>query len=112
MRELEDLEKLKKEMGDVNKDDLQVAVENFVISVFARAEKDDLTVENIGKPQAVAWRRAGHFIDVITVFGELSPEWENRRKYANYKAGIILKCLKAGEVPPHGNPFETEEEKK
>jgi len=36
-------------MGDVNKDDMQVAVENFVISVFARAEKDDATVETIGK---------------------------------------------------------------
>lgn len=58
-------------MGDVNKDDMQVAVENFVISVFARAEKDDATVETIGKAQAVAWRRAGHFIDVISVFGPL-----------------------------------------
>jgi len=40
---------MKKAMGDVNKDDMQVAVENFVISVFARAEKDDATVETIGK---------------------------------------------------------------
>lgn len=111
MQELQDLEVMKKAMGDVNKDDMQVAVENFVISVFARAEKDELTVENIGKVQAVAWRRAGHFIDVITVFGPLTPEWEQRRKYANYKAGIILKCLKSGEEPPRGNPFETEEEK-
>jgi len=112
MGELEDLEKMKQAMGEVNKDDMQVAVENFVISVFARAEKDEETVETIGKTQAVAWRRASHFIDVITVFGPLSPEWENRRKYANYKAGIILKCLKSGEAPPRGNPFETEEEKK
>ena len=67
---------VKKAMGDVNKDDMQTAVENFVISVFARAEKDDLTCETIGKTQAVAWRRAGHFIDVITVFGPLTPEWE------------------------------------
>ena len=45
------------------------------------------------------------------MFGPLSPEWENRRKYAIYKAGIILKCFKSGEAPPRGNPFETEEEK-
>ncbi len=112
MSELQDLETMKKEMGDVNKDDMQTSVENFVISVFARAEKDELTCETIGKVQAVAWRRAGHFIDLITMFGPLTPEWENRRKYANYKGGIILKCIKSGEVPPRGNPFEPEEEKK
>jgi hypothetical protein len=50
MQELQDLEVMKKAMGDVNKDDMQTAVENFVISVFARADKDDLTCETIGKP--------------------------------------------------------------
>ena len=76
MQELQDLEVMKKAMGDVNKDDMQTAVENFVLSIFARADKDDLTCETIGKPQAIAWRRAGHFIDVMTVFGPLSAEWE------------------------------------
>ena len=47
--ELEDLEQMKKAMGEVNKEDMQTAVENFVISVFARSEKDELTVETIGK---------------------------------------------------------------
>jgi hypothetical protein len=28
-----------------------------------------------------------------------------------YKAGTIMKSLKAGEVPVRGNPFEPEEEK-
>lgn len=45
------------------------------------------------------------------MFGALSEEWEQRRKYCVYKAGTIMKCLKSGEVPPRGNPFEPEETK-
>ena len=111
MQELQDLEVMKKAMGEVNKEDMVTAVENFVLSIFAGCDKDDRTCEKIGKVQAVAWRRAGHFIDVLTVFGALAPEWEQRRKFAIYKAGTILKCLKSGEEPPRGNPFEKEEEK-
>lgn len=45
MRELEDLETMKKAMGEVDKDGMQTSIDNFVLSVFARTEKDELTVE-------------------------------------------------------------------
>ena len=50
IKELDDLELLKKSMGDINKADMQVAVENFVLSVFASADKDERTCETVGKP--------------------------------------------------------------
>ena len=101
-------------MGDVaSKEDLKLHVENFVLSVFAQTDKEERTCETITKKNAVDFKRAGDFIAVLTLFdAELSQEWANRRKYCVYKAGTIMKALKAGEQPPRGNPFEPEEEKK
>jgi hypothetical protein len=36
-------------MGDINKEDLQMTVENFVLSVFAMSDKDERTCETVGK---------------------------------------------------------------
>lgn len=109
MEELGDLETLKQAMGNLDKEDMKVNLENFVLSVFAAADKDERTCETVGKPQAIGFKRAGDFIVVLTLVSEgnqLLPEWEDRRKYCMYKAGTILKALKAGEVPVRGNPFE------
>lgn len=39
----------------------------------------------------------------------MEVEWEERKKYCNYKAATIVKCLKTGEEPPRGNPFVDED---
>ena len=39
------------------------------------------------------------------MFGDAYDEgWEEKRKYCVFKAGSIMKALKAGEQPPRGNP--------
>ena len=81
-------------------------MDNFVLSYFARADTDERTVEKVTKANAAAFRRAGHFIDVLTIWGPLEEEWAKRRKYAMFKAGDILKALKAGVEPTRGNPNE------
>ena len=48
---------MKKAMGDINKDDMSVAIENFVLSVFAGVDKDERTCETVGKQHAVAFNR-------------------------------------------------------
>jgi len=53
---------MKNAMGEINKEDMQVSIENFVLSVFAGVDKDERTCETVGKPQAVAFKRAGDFI--------------------------------------------------
>ena len=53
----------------------------------------------------MSFKRCGDFIEILTVFGQMDPEWQERAKYCKYKAGTILKCLKNGEEPPRGNPF-------
>jgi len=112
--EISDLEEMKKLIGQISKEDMQVAVENFVLSVFAAADKDERTCPEVTKNQAISFKRAGDFIMVLTLFqsnGTLTEEWQKRQKYCVYKAGTIMKSLKAGEVPVRGNPFEPEEEK-
>ena len=84
------------------------------MSVFAAADKDERTCPEVTKNNAIAFKRAGDFIMVLTLFQAdkmLTEEWQKRQKYCVYKAGTIMKSLKAGEVPVRGNPFEPEEEK-
>lgn len=109
--EMDELTAMKNAMGDYNKEEMKITVENFVLSIFAAADKDERTCEKVGKAQAVAFKRAGDFITVMGVFGDLAPEWEEKRKYCVYKAGNIMQCLKKGEEPQRGNPFAPEEEK-
>jgi len=81
-----------------------------VLSVFAKIDKEDRTDATITKNHALSFKRCADFIQILTLFGPMEPEWTERAKYCNFKAGIILKCLKNGEEPPRGNPFAPEEE--
>jgi len=110
--ELTDLEAMKAAMGDVDKDDLKVHVENFILSVFAQTDKDERTCETITKNNAICFKRSGDFIAILSLFGELDSDWTDRAKYCKYKAGTILRAIKAGEVPERGNPFAPDEEAK
>lgn len=110
MQELGSLEQMKQALGGISKDDALVSVENFVLSVFARTDKEERTIETITKMQAVNFRRAAHFIDVLSIWGPLNEDWVKRRKYCMFKAGDILKCIKAGTQPVRGNPNEPEEQ--
>lgn len=98
-------------MGEVNKEDLKYNVENFILSVFAQVDKEARTCETITKKNAIDFKRAGDFITLLTLFGQMEEEWVKRKKYCTYKAGTIMKALKAGETPVRGNPFEPEPEK-
>lgn len=81
-----------------------------MLSVFAKTDKEERTCEKITKQNAIDFKRCSDFIQLLTLFGELDEEWREREKYCKYKAGTILKCLKTGEEPPRGNPFEPEKE--
>jgi vacuolar protein sorting-associated protein VTA1 len=47
--------------------------------------------------------------DVLTTFGELTPEVAHHQKYAKWKAAYIHNCLKSGETPVAG-PLATGED--
>lgn len=62
LNELGDLEAMKAAMGDIDKNDLKFHVENFVLSVFAKADNEERTCEEITKKNALDFKRAGDFI--------------------------------------------------
>jgi hypothetical protein len=66
-----DLETMKSAMGDPDKELQKMHTENFILSVFAATDKDERNCESITKKNAVDFNRSGHFIKVLTVFGEL-----------------------------------------
>jgi hypothetical protein len=46
---------------------------------------------------------------LLSIFADIFDDgWEEKRKYCVYKAGTILKALKAGQQPPRGNPNDPE----
>ena len=88
------------------KEDHRYVVENFVTSAFTNADKEERTCETITKKNAKDFNTCSHFIMLLSVFGDAydEGEWEEKRKYCVFKAGSIMKALKAGEQPPRGNP--------
>lgn len=97
MNELGDLEAMKANMGDVKKDDLKFHVENFIMTVFIQTDKDERTCEEITKKNAMDFKRTQDFIALLDLFeGAMTDEWAERKRYCIYKAGTIMKALKAG----------------
>jgi len=46
---------------------------------------------------------------LLSIFPDIYDDsWEEKRKYCVFKAGTILKTLKAGQQPPRGNPNDPE----
>ncbi len=76
MGELDTLETAKQAMGDIDKNDLKYHVENFVLSVFAKADKEERECETITKKNAMDFKRAGDFIMILSLFPEAwTDEW-------------------------------------
>lgn len=97
VNELGDLEAMKAAMGTVEQADLKFHVENFVLSVFAQTDKDERTCETITRKNAADFKRTMDFIALLTLFEDtMTEEWEERKRYCMYKAGTIMKALKAG----------------
>ena len=93
--------------ADTTKDEQRYVVEAFVPSAFTNADKDERTCETITKKNAQDFNFCGHMIALMSLFGAEAVEeggWEEKRKYCQFKAGTIMKALKAGQQPPRGNP--------
>ena len=111
MNEMQTLENMKKGLPEgTNKEDHRYPIENFVTSIFTNADKDERTCETITKKNAQDFNICSHFIMLLSLFGDAYDEgnWEEKRKYCMFKAGVIMKALKNGEQPERGNPNDPE----
>uniref|UniRef100_A0A182PH97 Vta1/callose synthase N-terminal domain-containing protein n=1 Tax=Anopheles epiroticus TaxID=199890 RepID=A0A182PH97_9DIPT len=87
----------------------QAYLENYALKLFLYADKQD-RASNFGKNVVKAFYTAGMIYDLCQIFGELTEEVTQNRKYAKWKASYIHNCLKNGETPVAG-PMSTEEDK-
>eukprot|EP00095_Tigriopus_kingsejongensis_P001060 snap_masked-scaffold631_size122145-processed-gene-0.18 protein:Tk01060 transcript:snap_masked-scaffold631_size122145-processed-gene-0.18-mRNA-1 annotation:"vacuolar protein sorting-associated protein vta1-like protein" len=76
-------------------------IENHAMKLFTWADQQDRE-GHFNKNVVKAFYTANILFDVLTVFGELTPENIHARKYAKWKAAYIHNCLKNGERPIPG----------
>ncbi|XP_072906541.1 vacuolar protein sorting-associated protein VTA1 homolog [Hemitrygon akajei] len=115
---MDQLEIMKKQLGDnesITQDVVGNAhIENYAYKMFLYADTED-RAERFHKNMIKSFYTASLLYDVLTVFGELTEENIQHRKYAKWKAAYIHNCLKNGETPKSGpigmeNEFENENE--
>lgn len=102
---MDQLEGLKKQLADneaVTQEIVGCAhVENYALKMFLYADNED-RAGRFHKNMIKSFYTASLLIDVLTVFGELTDENVQHRKYARWKAAYIHNCLKNGETPQSG----------
>ncbi|CAL8315380.1 unnamed protein product [Lota lota] len=102
---MDQLETMKKELGDNESVSQEVVgnahIENYALKMFLYADNED-RAGSFHKNMIKSFYTSSLLFDVLSVFGELSEENIQHRKYARWKATYIHTCLKDGETPVAG----------
>ena len=100
------LESMKSNLSNLPEDDKKEVFENFVQSQFTAIDNEERTAEEIKMMHALVFKQVSFLIESLDVIKEdgIGAEWTERRKYCLWKAGDIIKNLKAGVQPRRGNP--------
>ncbi|XP_072296729.1 vacuolar protein sorting-associated protein VTA1 homolog isoform X2 [Eucyclogobius newberryi] len=111
---MDQLETMKKELKNEESITQEVVgnahIENYALKMFLYADNEDRS-GRFHKNMIKSFYTASLLIDVLAVFGELTEENIQHRKYARWKAANIHNCLKNGETPQSGpSGMEDEEE--
>ncbi|XP_068088139.1 vacuolar protein sorting-associated protein VTA1 homolog isoform X2 [Hyperolius riggenbachi] len=102
---MDQLETLKKQLGDCDSITQEIVgsahVENYALKMFLYADNED-RAGRFHKNMIKSFYTASLLLDALTVFGELTEENVQHRKYARWKATYIHNCLKNGVTPEAG----------
>uniref|UniRef100_A0A8C1D3N4 Vacuolar protein sorting-associated protein VTA1 homolog n=1 Tax=Cyprinus carpio carpio TaxID=630221 RepID=A0A8C1D3N4_CYPCA len=102
---MDQLEMMKKELSDNESISQEIVgnahIENYALKMFLYADSEDRS-GNFHKNLIKSFYTSSLLFDVLSVFGELSEENIQHRKYAKWKAAYIHNCLKNGETPQPG----------
>ncbi|XP_005732831.1 vacuolar protein sorting-associated protein VTA1 homolog isoform X1 [Pundamilia nyererei] len=102
---MDQLETMKKELSDNESISQEVVgnahIENYALKLFLYADNEDRAGQ-FHKNMIKSFYTSSLLLDVLSVFGELSEENIQHRKYARWKATYIHNCLKNGETPQPG----------
>ena len=107
---LDDLEKTKSTLAGNEQISNEIIgfshVEAFALRVFNNSDNEDRNGQ-ASKKTARGFFAASLFLEVLSVFGDLSDDIRQKIKYAKFKAADILKALNEGKIPQPGAPGET-----
>lgn len=98
---MEALEKQKKSLPALSKEDAKLRCETFALNVFAEADNED-RAGNATKKTAFTFQAATVFFEICKQFGELSSDIQEKLRYAQWKAVDISKAIKEGRTPVPG----------
>ncbi|KAG7460951.1 hypothetical protein MATL_G00204370 [Megalops atlanticus] len=102
---MDQLETMKKELHEHESISQEIVgnahIENYALKMFLYADNEDRAGQ-FHKNMIKSFYTASLLLDVLSVFGELSEENIQHRKYARWKATYIHNCLKNGETPQPG----------
>ncbi|XP_029985378.1 vacuolar protein sorting-associated protein VTA1 homolog isoform X2 [Sphaeramia orbicularis] len=102
---MDQLETMKKELSDNDSINQEVVgnahIENYALKMFLYADNED-RAQRFHKNMIKSFYTSSLLFDVLSVFGELSEENIQHRKYARWKATYIHTCLKNGDTPQPG----------
>ncbi|KAM0746616.1 DUF605-domain-containing protein [Meredithblackwellia eburnea MCA 4105] len=76
-------------------------VENFALKIFSQADKED----RAGKASRLTAKKflaAANFLELLSIFGEISQENKEKIKYSKWKATDIAKAFREGRTPVPG----------
>lgn len=79
----------------------QANFENFVLNIFNKADSIDRS-GNANMNTVKMFFMASVLFEVLSSFGSVPEEINEKTKYSKFKAAYIQKCLKSGEVPIPG----------
>ena len=85
------------------------ALEKFCDEIFGSIVEEDLSIEKITILHAIQFNTTADIIEVLSSFGPLTPDWEEKRRYCRYKAILIYKCIKSKIDMPRGRPNDAPE---
>lgn len=91
----------------LDKDEGRARVEAFALQVFSHADNTDREGKAT-RNTALAFHASFVLLDVLTQFGELDSDLEEKQRYAKWKAADIAKAVKEGRVPTPGGYGEEE----
>uniref|UniRef100_A0A3Q3XC17 Vacuolar protein sorting-associated protein VTA1 homolog n=1 Tax=Mola mola TaxID=94237 RepID=A0A3Q3XC17_MOLML len=102
---MDQLESMKDDLADNESISQEVVgnahIENYALKMFLYADNED-RAGRFHKNMIKSFYSASLLLEVLSVFGELSEENIQHRKYARWKATYIHNCLKNGETPQAG----------
>ncbi|XP_026993790.1 vacuolar protein sorting-associated protein VTA1 homolog isoform X2 [Tachysurus fulvidraco] len=105
MKLMDQLELMKKELSTNESISQEIVgnahIENYALKLFFYADNEDRS-GRFHKNMIKSFYTSSLLLDVLCVFGELSEENLQHRKYARWKSTYIHNCLKNGETPQSG----------